>query len=147
MAEEDEGDKKCIFCKIARGKIAETELLYQDENYVAFRDHRPAGEHHYLVIPKRHMTAVGSLRTEGDAIVVERLRDIADQLLRERGVADDADRQLGFHWPFYTVAHLHLHAISPTNQKSFFQRIEYSSALFGTVDQALQVIRKKSGTQ
>ena len=51
---------------------------------------------------------------------------------------------LGFHWPFYTVGHLHLHAISPTNQMSFFQKIEFSSKLFGTVEQAIKVLEKRT---
>ena len=71
------------------------------------------------------------------------MEQIAKQLLTDRGAIHD-DSLLGFHWPFYTVGHLHLHAISPTNQMSFFQRIEFSSKLFGSVDSAVKVIEKKS---
>ena len=39
------------------------------------------------------------------------------KLLTDRGAGQE-NTLLGFHWPFYTVGHLHLHAISPTNQES-----------------------------
>jgi hypothetical protein len=50
---------------------------------------------------------------------------------------------MGFHWPFYTVGHLHLHAISPGNQMSFFQKIEFSSRIFGSVNDAVKMLEKK----
>ncbi len=43
----------CIFCKLANGEIP-TELLYEDENVVAFRDASPQAPVHVLVVPKAH---------------------------------------------------------------------------------------------
>ena len=43
----------CIFCKIANGEIP-TDLLYEDDEVVAFRDLNPVAPTHVLVVPKRH---------------------------------------------------------------------------------------------
>lgn len=43
----------CIFCKIVRHEIP-AEIVYEDENYLAFLDIRPLSPGHTLVIPKRH---------------------------------------------------------------------------------------------
>lgn len=139
--------QRCIFCKIAgqRDEGKDTELLFADEEYVAFRDYRPAGDHHYLIIPRDHVKSVGVLNS-GDVPMVRRMEEIARQLLTDRGASQE-NRLLGFHWPFYTVGHLHLHAISPTNQMSFFQRIEFSSKLFGSVDEAVKVIENRTSIQ
>ncbi len=44
---------------------------------------------------------------------------------------------------FATVAHLHLNAISPTNQLSFWQKIEYSPYIFATIDETVRMMEKK----
>lgn len=44
----------CVFCDIINKKIS-TEILFEDENFVAFRDIKPASRFHFLVIPKKHI--------------------------------------------------------------------------------------------
>ncbi|GIY45400.1 histidine triad nucleotide-binding protein 3 [Caerostris extrusa] len=51
-------DEKCLFCCI---KDKSTEIIFEDEEYLAFRDIKPATSHHYLIIPKSHMTNTSSL--------------------------------------------------------------------------------------
>jgi histidine triad (HIT) family protein len=43
----------CIFCKISQKKIP-AEIIYEDDNFVAFLDIRPLNPGHTLVIPKKH---------------------------------------------------------------------------------------------
>ncbi len=51
-------DPNCLFCKIAAGEIPSTKV-HEDEEFVAFRDIRPAAETHVLVIPAQtHRDAV-----------------------------------------------------------------------------------------
>lgn len=64
-------------------------------------------------------------------------------MLHDQG-ADMSDVMVGFHWPFYTVGHLHLHAISPTNQMGWFHKFEFSRFLFGDVDMAVKMLEKKA---
>lgn len=53
----------CIFCEIANGKT-ETEILYEDEKLVLFRDIRPAADHHFLVVPREHIINTKSLSVD-----------------------------------------------------------------------------------
>ena len=61
----------------------DTELLFADDEYVAFRDYRPAGEHHYLIIPRDHVKSVGVLSSD-DVPMVRRMEEIARQVSRDR---------------------------------------------------------------
>jgi len=45
---------ECIFCKIARKEIA-SEILYEDENFIAFLDINPRSTGMTLVMPKKHV--------------------------------------------------------------------------------------------
>jgi len=44
---------ECIFCNII-GKKSEAEILFEDENIIAFLDIAPVNYGHTLVIPKKH---------------------------------------------------------------------------------------------
>lgn len=43
----------CIFCRIANGELG-TELVYEDNLCVAFKDLNPLTPVHILVVPKKH---------------------------------------------------------------------------------------------
>jgi histidine triad (HIT) family protein len=43
----------CIFCKIVRKEIP-AEIVYEDEDFLAFLDIHPQGAGHTQVIPKKH---------------------------------------------------------------------------------------------
>jgi len=45
--------EECIFCKIAEGEIP-ANIVYRDENVVAFEDIKPVAPVHLLIIPTRH---------------------------------------------------------------------------------------------
>ena len=44
----------CVFCKIAAGEVP-GDILYRDEDIVAFRDINPMAPVHLLVIPVKHI--------------------------------------------------------------------------------------------
>lgn len=44
----------CIFCRIAAREVP-ADIVYEDDEHVAFRDIHPAAPLHALVIPKRHV--------------------------------------------------------------------------------------------
>jgi len=44
---------ECVFCNIAEKK-AEAEILFEDDNIIAFLDIQPVNFGHTLVIPKKH---------------------------------------------------------------------------------------------
>jgi histidine triad (HIT) family protein len=102
---------ECIFCQIASGKIP-GDIIYQDEEVIAFRDIKPQAPLHILVIPRRHIPSLAHL-SEADSSIIGRMIAIANQLAKGEGVADSGYRlaincgeeggQL--------VPHLHLHLL------------------------------------
>ena len=55
----------CIFCKIVKKEIP-AEIVYEDENFLAFLDIKPMGPGHTQVIPKKHYRWVWDLPTQTD---------------------------------------------------------------------------------
>ena len=53
----------CIFCKIANKEIS-TNLIYEDENVVAFNDLNPQAPTHFLVIPKKHYSSMNEIDSD-----------------------------------------------------------------------------------
>lgn len=110
----------CIFCKISSGKEEKTALIYEDEKFVAFNDHKPASEIHYLIVPKEHLESCKAL--EGQHInLIKQMMDIGKKLVQN---TDQKQVRFGFHWPpIILVKHLHLHVIAPISGMSFMSKL------------------------
>ena len=54
----------CIFCKIASGQIP-VEPVYDDEEFIGFRDMHPQAPVHVLLIPKKHYPSLMDIADEG----------------------------------------------------------------------------------
>lgn len=100
-----------IFGKIARGEIA-ADVVYEDEDVVAFRDLSPQAPTHILIIPRKPIPSLNELQPE-DAELVGRLFLAAAKVARREGIADSGYRAVvncnaaaG-----QTVYHLHLHVL------------------------------------
>ena len=76
----------CIFCKIIAGEIP-TEILYKDEEIIAFRDIKPLAPVHLLIVPRKHVPSLNEMK-EGDAALVGRMVAVASKLAEEQGIAD-----------------------------------------------------------
>ena len=53
----------CIFCDIAARRVAAT-VVYEDDQAVAFLDHRPVFPGHVLVMPREHVVTLAELAAE-----------------------------------------------------------------------------------
>ena len=102
----------CIFCKIAAGEIP-ADVVYQDDEVLAFRDLGPQAPLHLLIIPKRHISSLNEM-TEADQQLVGKLSLTAAKIADELGVAEDGYRTVvncnaagG-----QTVFHLHMHLLA-----------------------------------
>ena len=101
----------CIFCQIVAGKVP-SEILYQDEEVIAFRDIHPMAPVHLLIIPKRHIPSLVHL-SEAELPLIGHMINIANQLAKRGGISGSGYRlamncgeeggQL--------VPHLHLHLL------------------------------------
>jgi histidine triad (HIT) family protein len=102
---------ECIFCKIVAGDVL-GDIVYQDEDFLAFRDILPKAPIHLLIIPKTHITSVTEL-TDGQQNLAGRLIIIAKNLAEKEGIAKNGYRLVincGSEGG-QVVPHLHLHLI------------------------------------
>ncbi len=101
----------CLFCKMASGEIV-PDVVYEDEDLLAFRDINPQAPTHVLVIPKRHIATLNDVRPD-DAELLGRLLLAARHIAREVGIADrgyrtvlNCNAEAG-----QSVFHVHLHLL------------------------------------
>ena len=101
----------CIFCKIVAGQIP-SEILYQDEEVVAFRDINPAAPTHVLIVPRKHIPSVADL-SAADSPLVGHMIGVANKLAREQGIAESGYRLVVNNGrdAGQEVDHLHLHLL------------------------------------
>ena len=50
----------CLFCKIINKQI-KADIVYEDENFLAFKDIHPKAPVHVLIIPKQHFDSLAHL--------------------------------------------------------------------------------------
>ncbi len=50
----------CLFCKIANHELP-SDMLYEDNDYVVFRDIHPKAPVHLLIVPKTHIRSVNDI--------------------------------------------------------------------------------------
>jgi histidine triad (HIT) family protein len=101
----------CIFCHIASGEIS-SDIIYQDEEVIAFRDINPQAPVHILIIPKRHIPSLDQL-SEDDLPLIAHIVKVANRLAKEEGIAQNGYRlaiNCGEEGG-QAVPHLHLHLL------------------------------------
>ncbi len=99
----------CIFCKIAAHAL-NAQIVYEDGEFLAFRDINPVAPVHVLLIPKMHLDSLLAAG-EQQAGLVARLLLTATKVARQLGVAEEGFRTVintGDNGG-QTVHHLHLH--------------------------------------
>ncbi len=102
----------CIFCKIAAHEV-DSNILYEDDQVVAFRDLKPLAPVHLLIVPKRHIETVADL-TEQDKPLMGHMVTVANQLARDKGVIERGYRLIVNCGPQagQVVGHLHMHLLA-----------------------------------
>jgi len=105
------GDMDCIFCKIRDGEIP-AEIIYDDDDVLAFRDINPKAPVHVLLIPKTHIATVDDL-DQKDAALVGNLVLTAKQIARNEGLDENGYRMVinCREHGGQEVYHLHLHLL------------------------------------
>jgi histidine triad (HIT) family protein len=103
--------EECIFCRIVAGELP-ADIVYQDEDFLAFRDIMPKAPIHVLIIPKAHIESVAEL-TDGQQELAGRLIILAKNLAKKEGIARKGYRLVINCGPEggQVVPHLHLHLL------------------------------------
>jgi len=108
----------CIFCKIVAKQIP-ANVVYEDDDVLAFKDINPAAPVHLLVIPKQHVATLSDC-TDAHATVLGKMLALAPKLAKENGIevktGPDGKHSGGFKTLINAgpdggqeVYHLHLH--------------------------------------
>ncbi len=101
----------CIFCKIAVREIP-SEIAYEDDEVIAFKDNHPLAPVHLLVIPKTHLRNLNDVTPE-DERLIGHLLGVVRRLASEFGVAESGYRVITNTGTDggQVVGHLHFHLL------------------------------------
>jgi histidine triad (HIT) family protein len=128
----------CLFCRIVSGELPAT-IVYEDENAIAFLDHRPLFPGHTLLIPRDHVETLGDLPSS----LVGPYFTTAQLLARAVESAMDAEGTFVAmnNRISQSVPHLHVHIV-PRRRKDglkgfFWPRAKYKG------DEEMEEVRSK----
>jgi histidine triad (HIT) family protein len=121
-------EDNCLFCRIVSGEVAAT-IVYEDDNSVAFLDHRPLFHGHTLLAPRVHVETLGELPVSlvGPFFKTAQLLSRAiEPALGAEGTFVAMNNRVS-----QSVPHLHIHVV-PRRRKDglkgfFWPRTKYKS--------------------
>lgn len=140
--------KTCVFCQIASGEVPAS-IVFEDEQTLAFLDHRPVFPGHCLLIPRKHLDTLADV-----------LPDLLSQLsANARLLAMAVEQSLGAEGAFVainnrvsqSVPHVHVHVVPRTKGdglKGFFwprhkyRDIEHMEEVRNCLSHAMKELRK-----
>ena len=103
--------EETIFDKIISKEIP-SDIVYEDRDFLAFRDINPQAPTHILIIPKKRIPTINDIKDE-DSKIIGKLVIIAKKIAEEENISKNGYR-LVFNCNEYggqTVFHIHLHLI------------------------------------
>jgi histidine triad (HIT) family protein len=114
--------RDCTFCQIVAGQLS-AEVIYEDEETIAFLDIAPVARGHTLVVPKQHARNLFDIDTVLAARVAQVTAHIAPHLVAAVGadgltVSQNNERAAG-----QDVFHYHVHLIPRWERPKGFPRL------------------------
>lgn len=101
----------CLFCKIINKEI-KSEIVYESNDLLAFKDIRAQAPTHILIIPKKHISTLNDINEE-DTELIGKIFITAKNLAKENGLSEN-----GYRTVFncnknagQEVFHIHLHLL------------------------------------
>ncbi len=105
----------CLFCKIRDGEI-KGDIVFENDDVLAFNDVNPQTPVHILIIPKKHIATVNDM-DDSDESVMGKLFSAAKNIASQQSIAEDSYRlvvncneRAG-----QTVFHIHMHLLAGRN--------------------------------
>jgi len=128
----------CLFCEIARHAIPAA-IVFEDDNSVAFLDHRPLFHGHCLLIPKDHAETLADLPQDAVGPLFQTAQLLAKAV--EQGMSADGSFVAVNNRISQSVPHLHIHIVprrKGDGLKGFFwPRTKYAD------DETLDAVRQR----
>lgn len=120
---------ECVFCQIESG-AREAEVVFEDEDSIAFLDSRPLQHGHTLLIPRRHIETLAELPRELITTLFTNVQLLARAVvpaMEAEGTFVAMNNRVS-----QSVPHLHVHVV-PRRRKDglrgfFWPRLKYESA-------------------
>lgn len=104
-------DPTCLFCKIVAKQIP-SQMVFEDDQVVAFRDIRPVAPTHVLIVPREHFSGLDAAGPEHERVLGHALL-IAARLARDLNLSTSGYRTVINTGPHagQSVFHLHVHLL------------------------------------
>lgn len=104
-------EKGCVFCQIVNGETS-TEILYENDTLVVFKDIHPHAPVHLLIVPKKHIRSINDL-SEDELPILSQMFLAAKEMAKRQSVSKsgyrlfiNVERGGG-----QVIFHLHMHLI------------------------------------
>jgi histidine triad (HIT) family protein len=118
----------CKFCAIVRGDVA-AHVVYEDERFLAFLDHRPLFHGHSLLVPREHVETIFDAPPDllGPlAAATQRLSLAVRDAMEADGIFNAVNNVVS-----QSVPHLHVHVVPRRRRDGlrgfFWPRTKYAS--------------------
>lgn len=123
--------ENCLFCRIVSGALP-SEKVYEDNEFLAFKDIHPVAPVHLLIIPKKHISTLSDC-TDHDTASLGKILALVPKLAEQHGCSVKMNEAGKYYGGYKTVInsgpdggqevyHLHVHLIggsAPSNEKNF----------------------------
>jgi len=95
----------CIFCKIINKEL-KADIVYEDQDFVVFKDIKPKAETHLLIVPKKHIESLNALE---DIDLAGKMLLLAKKMIKNQNykIQINTGKKAG-----QIIDHLHLHLLS-----------------------------------
>jgi histidine triad (HIT) family protein len=102
----------CLFCKIINREIP-ADIVYEDEQVLAFKDINPMAPVHLIIIPKKHIPTLADI-DEKDTLLMGQVQLTAARLAVKMGLAQGGFRLVNNcgQDAQQTVMHIHYHLLA-----------------------------------
>ena len=128
----------CLFCRIVSGEVPAT-VVYEDNNAIAFLDHRPLFHGHTLLVPREHVETLDELpqKLVGPFFeAAQTLTRAVEHAMNAEGTFVAMNNRVS-----QSVPHLHIHIV-PRRKKDglkgfFWPRTKYKD------EEEMKVVQRK----
>jgi histidine triad (HIT) family protein len=130
-------EDSCLFCRIVSGKT-DAAVVYQDEDSLAFLDHRPLFLGHTLLIPKKHIETLSDLPeiAVGPFFVnVQKLSRAVQAAMGAEGTFVAMNNRVS-----QSVPHLHVHIV-PRKKGDGLKGFFWPRTKYKTNDEMLEIVK------
>jgi histidine triad (HIT) family protein len=131
-------DEGCLLCEIVAG-TRRAELVWSDEEFVAFLDAFPITAGHLVLAPRLHEDSVFDLPPQLYARLFERVRMLSGPVAQAQGTPRTGVAVEGF-----GVAHAHVHLV-PVRQGNDLDPCRQAAAGADELEQAAKRLRRALG--